>query len=95
MSIVNQNRTYCPITEGGFQAMRADLAKDGIQLPDQYVSPPDGISAGHGITVRWQYTPDPFGKGQGVLLVRLDGPGWLMSMAWDKLDHRVKPYVLA
>lgn len=87
------SKTYCPMTQAGFEQIRADFAKNNVTLPDTNDSPPEGVDAGHGFTVRWHFEPAHSSQADGWLRVELSGPGWLMGTAWGAIEAHVKPYV--
>ncbi len=86
--MATEERTYCPISRQAFQAIRADLAKEKINLPDENTGT---TSAPFGFTVKWNYVEVDPKVGQNYLQVFLTGD-MFMDTALKKLDARIKPY---
>ncbi len=92
--MASESRDYYPITPTAFQNIRADLAADGVGLPDVVAG---NIDAGHGFDVAWDYRPIEQREGVIPTLRITLSWGWLASAfkntAWEKLEARIKKYV--
>ena len=87
--MTSETKTYCPISKAAFEAIRADLAKHDVHLPDETAGT---TNAGHGYTVAWELGQAE-APNQPWLSVTIAGPGIFMDMAVSKIDALIKPHV--
>lgn len=78
-------RTYPQVNKISFDAIRSAFARSDIHLPN---STTGKVEAGHGFSVSWYHNPDT-----QELKLSLDGPGFLMGMAWSKIEQFILPYI--
>lgn len=89
---IQDPRTYCPMSIQGFEALRADLAANGVNIADTYEGTAEFKKSIITIGVEWHYEAPSPGHG-GWLRIKLKASDWALNKAWPVIDQHVNQFV--